>query len=206
MPVEGVHSVSEIHCHPFLIYVFGSSDLRPQRENYLQKTDNSVPAIWVCASGRCTFPIQQHAARDFPVQHTVHGRGNSVAIQGKILLAAGVFSALLNFKHIYLYVAPVYFIYILKFYVMKHHQIQRQIAGFLKVAAIALVPFVLSFGPFLVAGGFDQLKFILGRLFPFGRGLVHSYWAPNIWAYYGALDRLLAALLQKPGYLIEGFR
>lgn len=80
-----------------------------------------------------------------------------------------------------------------------------KIINFIKVAIVTLLPFVISFGPFIVLGGFEQITFILGRLFPFGRGLVHSYWAPNFWAYYCALDRVLAAILQKPGYLVEQY-
>ena len=73
----------------------------------------------------------------------------------------------------------------------------------MKVAIV--IPFIISFAPFVIYGGFGQIQIILARLFPFARGLVHSYWAANFWAFYCALDRLLAAVFQNPIYLIEGY-
>ncbi|CAK9303100.1 unnamed protein product [Gordionus sp. m RMFG-2023] len=53
---------------------------------------------------------------------------------------------------------------------------------------IAILTFGLSFGPFIYLNEFGQ---VLQRMFPFGRGLKHEYWAPNIWALYAFADKIL---------------
>lgn len=106
------------------------------------------------------------------------------------LLSSGlIFATLLCFKHIHLYLAPAYFVFLLRTYCLSARSIFRikffnciKLGG--GIAAIAGA----AFGPFVAL---QQLPQLLSRLFPFSRGLCHAYWAPNVWALYSLADRVL---------------
>ncbi|XP_068187158.1 dolichyl pyrophosphate Glc1Man9GlcNAc2 alpha-1,3-glucosyltransferase [Antennarius striatus] len=119
-------------------------------------------------------------------------------LQSKHLQGALLFAILLNLKHIYLYVAPAYGIYLLRSYCFTQDNgdgsIRWRSFSPLRLLALgSIVVFVcaLSFGPFI---NMEQLPQVLSRLFPFKRGLCHAYWAPNIWALYNVLDKILMIL------------
>lgn len=99
------------------------------------------------------------------------------------------FAVLLCLKHIYLYLAPAYFIYLLRAYCLGQKSIFRiRLAHCISLGCGILAVFGAAFGPFWFWGQIDQ---VLGRLFPFSRGLCHAYWAPNIWSMYSFIDRIL---------------
>lgn len=106
------------------------------------------------------------------------------------MLYSGIlFAALLCFKHIYLYLAPAYFVYLLRMYCLQpHNMLQPQFAHICKLGVSMVAIFGAAFGPFVAWGQLEQLA---SRLFPFSRGLCHAYWAPNFWALYSFLDRVL---------------
>ncbi|KAJ1668583.1 glycosyl transferase [Coemansia sp. RSA 1813] len=125
------------------------------------------------------------------------------ALEHRNLQAGTTFAVLLCFKHIYMYIAPAYFLYLLFDYcVVRRTKGQRKSivdfgASALQLAklgsAVAIV-FGLVFGPFVAMGQTQQL---VERLFPFKRGLCHAYWAPNFWALYAFADRVLIALATR---------
>uniref|UniRef100_A0A672S919 Alpha-1,3-glucosyltransferase n=1 Tax=Sinocyclocheilus grahami TaxID=75366 RepID=A0A672S919_SINGR len=109
-----------------------------------------------------------------------------------------LFSVLFNLKHIYLYIAPAYGIYLLRCFCFTQSNADGSlqwrsfsVVRLVTLGTIVLSTFAVSFGPFIALG---QLPQVLSRLFPFKRGLCHAYWAPNIWALYNIADKALSIL------------
>ncbi|XP_013174991.1 PREDICTED: probable dolichyl pyrophosphate Glc1Man9GlcNAc2 alpha-1,3-glucosyltransferase [Papilio xuthus] len=127
-------------------------------------------------------------------------------IKGKYLWAAFWFSVLLNLKHIFLYIAPVYVVYLLRAYCFTVASTDGvhtawysfSIKNLMKLAIIVITVFTLSFGPFI-----HHIPQILSRLFPFKRGLCHAYWAPNFWALYNFGDKVLLYVLPILGISVS---
>ena len=113
------------------------------------------------------------------------------------LLSSGlVFAALLCFKHIYLYLAPAYFVFLLRAYCLSAKSVFRiRFFNCIKLGGGIGAIFAAAFGPFAFM---EQLPQMMSRLFPFSRGLCHAYWAPNIWAMYSFTDRVLIHREFKP--------
>ena len=106
-----------------------------------------------------------------------------------ILCSGIIFAALLCLKHIYLYLAPAYFVFLLRTYCLDARSVFRpRIWNAVQLATAIIAIAGVAFGPFAVWGQMAQIK---ERLFPFSRGLCHAYWAPNVWALYSFADRCL---------------
>ncbi|CAK9818052.1 Probable dolichyl pyrophosphate Glc1Man9GlcNAc2 alpha-1,3-glucosyltransferase [Anthophora plagiata] len=113
--------------------------------------------------------------------------------QTSVLQGTLWFTLLLNLKHIYLYVAPVFFIWLLRSYCMSSGQFFKRL---FMLGSIVMIVLIVSFGPFA-----SQLPQVFSRLFPFKRGLVHAYWAANVWALYIAVDKVISIILKGLGWL-----
>lgn len=118
--------------------------------------------------------------------------------EGRDLMGGFIFAVLLCFKHLFAVAAPVYFVYLLR-----HYCCGGFVRGFGRLltmgAAVAAV-FAAAFGPFMYHG---QIQHVIHRMFPFGRGLCHAYWAPNFWVFYIILDKSLAFIFRKLGFSIQ---
>ncbi len=121
--------------------------------------------------------------------------------QSTLLLSGILFAGLLCLKHIYLYLAPAYFVYLLRVYCLGRKSIfDIRWANIAKLGASITSVFGLAFGPFI---WWNQTEQLLSRLFPFSRGLCHAYWAPNVWAMYSFTDRLLIYGAPQPVTVIS---
>ncbi|XP_075159185.1 ALG6/ALG8 family glucosyltransferase xit [Haematobia irritans] len=113
----------------------------------------------------------------------------SYLLEERYVMCAFVFACLLNFKHIFLYMAPAFGIYLLRNYCLDASK--NLVFALAKLLVAGLTPFALSFGPF-----WQHVPQVLSRLFPFKRGLTHAYWAPNFWALYNTADKVASTVLR----------
>ena len=121
--------------------------------------------------------------------------------ESRMLLSGVLFALLICFKHIYLYLAPAYFVYLLRMYCLQpNNMFQPQFANTAKLGLSIMSIFGVAFGPFVAWGQTEQLK---SQLFPFARGLCHAYWAPNTWAVYSFLDRVLIGAAPYLGLKVD---
>lgn len=132
----------------------------------------------------------------------------SKILEKKYLSSAIYFAALLNLKHIFLYVAPAYFVYMLRNYCFLNVNPGLSVrfssfskSNFFKLSSAVFLVFLASFGPFVLT---NQTNQILDRLFPFKRGLSHAYWAPNFWSLYNGFDKILETGLKSFNYETKG--
>ncbi|KAJ4338260.1 glycosyl transferase [Didymella glomerata] len=124
--------------------------------------------------------------------------------QSTILLSGIMFAALLCLKHIYLYLAPAYFVFLLRAYCLGERRafpyFTIRFFNCVKLGVSITAIFASAFGPFAAWG---QLEQVFKRLFPFSRGLCHAYWAPNVWAIYSFTDRVLIYLAPRLGLTVN---
>ena len=127
------------------------------------------------------------------------------------VLAAVAFAALLCLKHLFLTLAPFFGSYLLCGHVLAAdaagpgERVFRFVdlgGAVLATVGAALTPLVAP--ALLRRGGLRGVSAALSelgsRLFPFGdRGLVHSYWAPNVWALYCFADRVVLRATGRGG-------
>lgn len=146
-------------------------------------------------------------------------------MQRKVLQGAFWFTILLCMKHIYVYIAPAYFIYLLTTYCLTikskpsaiNNKPSKEKAkvkdngkngneteesmviklNFINCLKLGAIVVGIAVITFLpFIGHIDQ---VLSRLFPFKRGLCHAYWAPNFWALYNLGDKAAMIVVSKMG-------
>lgn len=117
---------------------------------------------------------------------------------GKDLMGGFVFAVLLCFKHLFAVAAPVYFVYLLRHYC--RGGLVKGFGRLVMMGTVVVAVFVAAYGPFVYYG---QIQQVFRRMFPFGRGLCHAYWAPNFWVFYILLDKGITFMLAKLGFSIQ---
>ena len=116
----------------------------------------------------------------------------------KYIYGAILYFIVLCMKHIFIYFAPAYFIFYFQYIIINYIKKKKYKELLLNIISIGLgiiTVLLISFLPFIAISiketNFSQLIQIKKRLFPVQRGLLHTYWAPNFWALYSLVDKIL---------------
>ncbi len=120
----------------------------------------------------------------------------SFAANRNFIASALLFSVAVCLKHLFVFAAPVYFTFMLRYYCLQSNSLTTRAARFVSLALTVVAVVTLTFLPFLLHG---QMPIVLARLFPFGRGLLHAYWAPNAYALLAGADKTLVIGLKALG-------
>ena len=120
--------------------------------------------------------------------------------RGDHVKAGALFALLCCAKHLFLTLAPV----LAAVFVAAHVRPRQDfVRAFLELAGASIAALAFGLAPLFIpawrAGRLgNAMAELAGRLFPFdARGLVHSYWAPNVWALYVFADRVLLKVLRR---------
>ena len=116
----------------------------------------------------------------------------------KYVYGAVFYLICLCMKHLFLYFAPAYFLFYFQ-YIIINNMIKKKyknlIINIILIGIGISTVLLISFLPFIAIcikdKNFTQLIQIKNRLFPVQRGLLHTYWAPNFWALYSFVDKIL---------------
>ncbi|KAL0248289.1 hypothetical protein GEMRC1_003525 [Eukaryota sp. GEM-RC1] len=106
-------------------------------------------------------------------------------IKGKLELSAFYFAVSIGFKHIFIFFALPFFLILLVRTLYSHQSKLIILVNLFKVFTAGALPLLL-----------------VSRLFPFQRGLIHSYPAPNFWVMYTSFDLLLSRLRENSSTLL----
>jgi alpha-1,3-glucosyltransferase len=109
-----------------------------------------------------------------------------------VTLAAILYCLVISMKHLYLPLAPIYAIHLLRHYCYAQQTFSP--LRFFYLGVLTSTVLLLFFLPFLEK---EQLLQILKRLFPFGRGLCHDYPAANVWSLYQVGDKSLQFVARR---------
>ena len=117
----------------------------------------------------------------------------------QFIIGALFYTVALCMKHIFVYTAPGFLAFYLKYYILQNKKLSlTSISNLIKVGSCIVFTIFISFSPFIMIAlrekGLEPIIQIFRRLFQFKRGLLHSYWAANAWAIYSFTDKVMLLL------------